>query len=422
MAKPTSSVFSQSEAVRPCAIGLAAALVCSFANAAAHAGSPAIVLAPARTPQACFEVHGLPRGMAAELQKLGPQDARWPRIFGIRVVPATGGEQPPMLGSYALTGDGVRFRPRFPLERGIAYRAVFDWPISSDARSSKSAREGELRLAETFVLPLSHTGPPAQVVAIYPSGRELPENLLRFYIQFSAPMIQGTCYSRVHLRDETTGAEVERPFLELPQELWSPDGTRLTLLLEPGRVKHDLVPREELGPILIAGRTYSLAVDANWPDAQGQPLVAGARKRFQAVKADSRQLEPSSWTIETPAAGTRDPLSIRFPQPLDRGMLERVLRVLPADAAQISSPPSTELAGTLRITDEEKHWAFEPRDPWSAGRYVLAVSSRLEDPSGNSIGRPFEVDLKRPSALRPAAAIIRLEFEVRAAIDRPTRR
>jgi hypothetical protein len=414
MAKSTSSVSSQSKtAVRLGGIGLAAALVCSLANAAAHAGSPAIALAPARTPQACFEVRGLSSGIVAELQKLSAQDARWPRIFGIRVVPATGGEQPPMLGSYALMGDGVRFRPRFPLERGIVYRAVFDWPISSDAQSSKSAREGELRLTETFVLPLSHAGPPAQVVAVYPSGRELPENLLRFYIQFSTPMSQGSCYSRVHLRDETTGAEVERPFLELPQELWSPDGTRLTLLLEPGRVKHDLVPREELGPILIAGRTYSLAVDANWPDAQGQPLVAGARKRFQAVKSDSRQLEPSSWIIETPTAGTREPLSIRFPQPLDRGMLERVLRVLSADAAQKSSTASTELAGTIRITDEEKRWAFEPCDPWSAGRHVLAVSSRLEDPSGNSIGRPFEVDLKR-SPVRPTPpTVVRIEFHVR---------
>jgi hypothetical protein len=270
-----------------------------------------------------------------------------------------------------------------------------------------------VRLAETFVLPIAHAGPPTRVIAIYPSGRELPDDLLRFYIQFSAPMSQGNCYSRVHLRDEKTGAEIERPFLELPQELWSPDGTRLTLLLEPGRVKHDLVPREELGPILVPGRNYSLAVDANWPDAQGQPLVASARKSFSAVKADSQKVEPSAWIIETPAAGTRDPLVIRFPKPLDRAMLERVLRVLPAEAAQTSSTPSAELAGTVRVTDEEKRWTFEPRDPWSTGRYALAVPTRLEDPSGNSVGRPFEVDLKRtPIRLEPPA-VVRIEFRVR---------
>ncbi|HET6325101.1 MAG TPA: hypothetical protein VFG04_10400 [Planctomycetaceae bacterium] len=373
---------------------------------------PTLVLTPSQTPQACFEVRGLSPDIAAELRKLGPHDARWPRIFGVRVVSKTHDEQPAMLGSYKPTGDGVRFRPRFPLERGIAYRAVFAWPIPSHSPPAEAARASEFRLAETFVLPTAHDGPPTRVAAIYPSSRELPENLLRIYIQFSAPMSQGNCYSRVHLRDETAGTEVERPFLELPQELWSPDGTRLTLLLEPGRVKHDLVPREEVGPILVAGRNYSLTVDANWPDAQGQPLIEGIRKTFHAVKADARQLETNSWVIQTPPAGTHEPLSIRFPKALDRAMLDRVLQILPVDVAPHALTPA-ELVGTVRVTDEEKRWTFEPRQAWVAGRYVVAVSTRLEDPSGNSIGRPFEVDLKRTPNRAAPPAVVRIEFEVR---------
>lgn len=391
---------------------LAAACVCRVANSADQASKPTIVLAPAQA-QGCFEVRGLPSGIAGELRRLGPRDTRWPRIFGVHVISATDGKQLPMLGSYEPTADGLRFRPRFPLERGIRYRAVFDWPIDNVPPRPGPARVRELSLGETFLLPASHTGPLARVEAIYPSSRELPENLLRFYIQFSAPMTQGNCYSRVHLRDDTTGTDVERPFLELPQELWSPDGTRLTLLLEPGRVKHDLVPREEVGPILVAGRTYSLTVDASWPDAEGQPLVAGVRKSFQAVKADPRQLDPNTWILETPAAGTREPLSIRFPKALDRGMLDRVLRILPAEVARQASTGPAELVGTVRVTDEEKRWTFEPRDAWSAGRYVVAVSTRLEDPSGNSVGRPFEVDLKRTPNRAAPPAVVRIEFEVR---------
>jgi hypothetical protein len=396
-----------------CRLWFAAASVCGIVDAGDRTGTPAIVLAPAKTPQACFEVRGLPSDVAAQLRKVVPNDPRWPQIFSIRVAAAAMGDQPPMLGSYEPTGDGVRFRPRFPLERGMEYRAVFDWRGGDGSPSSAAAPGSHFRLAETFVVPVARGGPPAQVVAIYPSGRELPENLLRLYVQFSAPMSQGNCYRRVHLRDETAGTEVERPFLELPQELWSPDGTRLTLLLEPGRVKHGLVPREELGPILVCGRTYSLTIDESWPDAEGRPLGTGARKAFRSVKSDSRQLDPNSWKIQTPTVGTRGPLSVHFPTPLDRAMLERVLRVLRSDAADRSTAGSAEIAGKSRITEEETRWTFEPRGPWSAGRYVLAVSTRLEDPAGNSIGRPFEVDLKRSPHLPPTSAVVRIPFFVR---------
>jgi hypothetical protein len=225
-------------------------------------------------------------------------------------------------------------------------------------------------------------------------------------------MSQGDAYGRVHLRNETTGAEVERPFLELAQELWSTDGTRLTLLLEPGRVKNGLVPREELGPILVSGQKYSIIVDESWPDAEGRPLAEGYRKTFQAVRAETRQLDSRSWIIESPTAGSREPLSIRFPWPLDHAMLERVLHVEPAVALTASATGATQLAGEIQIVDGEK-WKFEPRDPWMAGRYTLVVSKNLEDPSGNSLGRPFEVDLKQSPALPSVPAVVRIKFEVR---------
>jgi hypothetical protein len=384
---------------------LTAAALGSFANASDPVASPSIVLAPANTPQASFEVRGLPPEVIAGLRTLAPRDPRWVDIFSVRVGARSDHAAPGMLGSYELTNDGVRLRSRFPLERGLEYRAVFDWPVGRESPRSEG-REKHLHLAQTFTIPALPSGEPARALAVYPSAKELPENLLRLYIQFSAPMSQGHSYGHVHLRDESAGSEVERPFLELPQELWSPDGTRLTLLFEPGRVKHDLVPREQLGAILISGRTYSLAVDADWPDAQGRPLQAGMRKTFRALPADTRQLDPAAWKIETPSAGTREALSVRFPKPLDRAMLERVLDVARSDRSDV--------VGTIRIAEDETRWIFEPSQPWSAGRYVLAVSSRLEDPCGNSIGRPFEVDLKRSTSLPEAPPDHRIEFDVRA--------
>src|SRR5206468_10702471 len=96
------------------------------------------------------------------------------------------------------------------------------------------------------------------------------------YLHFSAPMSRGEVYRRVRLLGEGD-RPVDRPFLEIGEELWDPDGTRLTLLFDPGRIKRGLVPRKEEGPILEEGRAYTLVVDPAWPDAQGRPLRQGYR-------------------------------------------------------------------------------------------------------------------------------------------------
>ena len=105
---------------------------------------------------------------------------------------------------------------------------------------------------------------------VYPSRDLLPENLLQFYIFFSAPMSRGEAYRRITLLDIATGKIVDAPFLELDEELWSPDGTRFTLVFDPGRIKRGLKPREEVGPVLEAGKSYSLVIDRQWLDALGK--------------------------------------------------------------------------------------------------------------------------------------------------------
>jgi hypothetical protein len=390
--------------------------LCSRAVAADSASGPAIVLVPANSPQSVFEVRGLSDKVRAELAKLARDDPRWPRTFGVYISAhaAATVAQPPMLGGYDVAGDAVRFNPRFPLERGVEYRVLFSWPPSAldDIQDASRTPAKRLRLQQTFVVPVARALPPARVVAIYPSSAALPENLLRFYVQFSAPMSQGSSYGYVRLRDEL-GAEMERPFLELPQELWSPDGTRLTLLFEPGRVKRGLVPRAEQGPILAAGRTYTLTVDGKWPDADGRPLKDSFRKTFRAIEAEAGQPDPHDWKVVPPTAASRQPLEVRFPKPLDHAMLERVLRVFQQENGRDPAKTRTEIAGTVRVADDESRWSFEPCDRWSSGRYALVVSTTLEDRAGNSIGRPFEVDLNRSQPAKPEPAFVEIEFNVR---------
>ena len=116
------------------------------------------------------------------------------------------------------------FRPRFPLQPGLRYRAVLG--KSGDGQP----------LVRFFDLPTEHIEPMTHVRAVYPSADLLPENLLKFYLHFSAPMSRGEVYRRTRLLDGS-GKSVEMAFLELEQELWDAEGKRLTILFDPGRIK-----------------------------------------------------------------------------------------------------------------------------------------------------------------------------------------
>src|SRR5262245_48218701 len=87
-----------------------------------------------------------------------------------------------------------------------------------------------------------------RVVAVSPSGRVVPENLLRISIRFDAAP-EGQVLRRLSLATQD-GRPLHEPFLD--QELWSPDGRVLTVLLHPGRGKTGLIAHEQLGASLAA--------------------------------------------------------------------------------------------------------------------------------------------------------------------------
>ena len=68
-------------------------------------------------------------------------------------------------------------------------------------------------------------------------------------------------------------------------------------------------------------------------------------------------------------------------------MLQRVIGVV--------APSGEAVNGTITVDQQESRWKFEPTTPWLPGEYQLLVSSDLEDRAGNSIGKPFEVDVFR---------------------------
>jgi hypothetical protein len=348
----------------------------------------------------CFDVVHLKAADRAKLARVNWSGDQWAALFAVFVdkrATERRADTPSVLGSYRVEQAVLRFEPRFPVERGLSYRAVFQ-PSRLPDRGGK-----EDPIIVILELPKLKSAAATVVQQVYPSGDQLPENHLRFYIQFSAPMSRGEAYRHVHLLD-AAGKALPSPFLELDEELWDPQGKRFTLLFHPGRIKQGLKPREELGPILEKGKSYTLVIDRDWPDAQGNPMTASFRKSFRAGPTREQLVDPRSWKIQAPAAGSNEPLVVQFPMALDRALLERLISVV--DAA------GDPMQGTIAITDAETCWRFTPRKPWKAGAHHLVVDTKLEDSAGNSIVRQFEVDVFHPVDRHVKEETIKLPFQI----------
>ena len=356
---------------------------------------------PADGSPARFEVQGLSAAELADLAEADWDTDHWQALFALYVAgpQRDTGDLPAVLGAYEVNADALRFTPRFPLSPGLTYRAVLNPSRLTAAGSSATRRP----VIATFTLPKPAITTRTAVQQVYPTSGRLPENQLRFYIHFSGPMRQGDAYGFIHLVNDA-GAEVEGAFLEVGQELWDPSGTRLTLLIEPGRIKRGLKPREMLGPVLEQGRRYTLVIDAEWRDANDLPLERSFRKTFTVAAPDETSPDPASWNLVPPKAGSVAPLTVTFPEPLDHAMLNRVLVIRDAQGELV--------AGRIAVTAHETRWQFTPQQPWPAGRFQLEVATTLEDLAANSIERPFEVDVFRAIRSSIEVKTVALPFDV----------
>ncbi|MEZ5352322.1 MAG: hypothetical protein R2762_06760 [Bryobacteraceae bacterium] len=277
---------------------------------------------------------------------------------------------PALSGDYEMKGGALVFKPRYKLEPGLSYRAVYSL-VNEHARGA-------------FTVPKPKVAPSTVVERIYPTAAVLPENQLKFYLHFSAPMSRGEAAKRIHLFQED-GTEVKLPFLELDEELWDRDFRRLTVLFDPGRVKRGLVPNAEVGLPIRDGQKYRLVVDAEWQDGSGIPLKQPFVKQFSGGPAVRSAIDPKEWTITAPRGLDIAPLVIDFPRPLDAALLQRFLDVVDG-AGQL-------VKGRILLDKEERRWLFQPDRPWQPGQYSIEVVSTLEDLAGNKVGRAFDVDV-----------------------------
>ena len=161
------------------------------------------------------------------------------------------------------------------------------------------------------------------------------------------------------------------------------EATRLTMTLDPGRIKRGLTANMAMGAPVEPGKQYTLVIDRDWPDSRGAPLAEEFRKPFRVVAAGRKPPQVTDWHLTAPSAGVEAPLVIAFPKPLDYALLQHMLTV---------SGRAGPVAGTVAVGREEPQWLFTPNQPWAEGEYRVVVETALEDLAGNHIGRAFDVD------------------------------
>ena len=337
----------------------------------APAGDIAISLESAQSSRPAFvRVTGVPSGETVA-----------PETLTVTVQ----GADVPVAGRALMNGTSLEFDPAFPFDPGRPYIVTLD---TSRWRSPRRPVVAEAVVS----LPALPVTARVAVSAVHPSQDRWPENTLRFYVQFSGPMSRASGVGKVHLVGED-GEDIANALLPLNVDLWNDDRTRYTVLFDPARVKRGILANREMGRALVSGRRYAIVVDADWRDASGRPLTAVYRHEFTAGPPLEHGLDTATWRTAAPPAGSREALVVTFPFALDFALLQRAIDVVSADRGPVE--------GTVDVAHDARSWRFVPALPWQTGVHRLNVAPVLEDPAGNRVGQPFEVDPNAAGAQTP---------------------
>jgi hypothetical protein len=292
-----------------------------------------------------------------------------------------------MAGRLVGDRDDLCFVPRFPFVEGTPYTVVIDGAATT-----------------VLVRPRPHRPATTEVAGIRPTATQVPRNLLRLYIWFSAPMSEGYAAGHVRLTDDA-GEPLSGALLPAEHELWDPDRRRLTVLLDPARIKRGLQGHRQAGYPLRSGEFFRLVVDDGFHDASGVPLRVPAERRYQVGGDERRRVTPRDWVLTVPSRRTFEPLTVMFGRSLDHGMLARCLHVV--------GPSGRPVQGTQEVGGQERSWRVTPREPWEPGSHQLLIDPVLEDLAGNSVSRVFDRDLTAPGDEPGQAQTVAVPFLLR---------
>jgi hypothetical protein len=297
-----------------------------------------------------------------------PIDLNLPGYLQVYVGPPASccANKTPMAGGYRLENQTIIFEPAFSFIENQTYTVAINTEIShghskSDPEHSTrkfASDSGKHRLYD-FIVPSAGEAVKPAVVSIFPSDNEIPENTLRFYIHFSTPMRPHVSTDYIKLRD-STGAEVSDAFMAFKQELWSEDRRRLTVLMDPGRIKRGVARNQTLGPALKEGNYYSIAIEEGWPSATGKQVTTAFEKRFLVTDALRKLPDTDDWQISVPRLSTREPLKLMFDRAFDSLLLHSSINVLDANGDMIAGTVSVKTGSTHGALPLRQHGSMRP--------------------------------------------------------------
>jgi len=275
----------------------------------------------------------------------------------------------PVLGSFTIEGENAIFKPVIPFTSGMSYELKRDHKTLIEFTINKSGEHSEK----------------PRILNIYPSQDTVPENLLKIYLVFSKPMQEvhaALDYIQVYNITKDKPTDI---FLPLQNELWNQEHTELTLWLDPGRIKRDLIPNRKKGQPLERGNSYRIRIDQQWQDAQGNYLEKAVIKEFFVGERDSKKPDVKNWKLQIPKKETLETLTISLNEVMDAMLLKETMIISTADKQQV--------VGNFKLTAKEQELIFQPDINWKTGNYYLTIDSRLEDLAGNNLNHLFDKDL-----------------------------
>ena len=226
-----------------------------------------------------------------------------------------------------------------------------------------------------------------EVADIRPTAAEVPCNLLRLYVWFSAPMSEGYAAGNVRLAGDG-GPRSPEPCCPASMSCGTPPVAGSPSCW---------TPPASSAAWLATGRPVTrcdLASHSGWSSTAGSvmrkdsPCEADAQRRYEVGGEERRHVDPASWLLTVPPAGTSEPVQVAFGRPLDHGLLARCLHV---------AGPGGELTPRHRCRSAPGNSMAAGAPPGlGTGSRQLIVDPVLEDLAGNSVSRVFDRDLTRP--------------------------
>ncbi|MEJ2005611.1 MAG: hypothetical protein P8X57_11745, partial [Cyclobacteriaceae bacterium] len=232
----------------------------------------------------------------------------------------------------------------------IQFRPFYDLPFGEQYSFRKNGEE-----LFKFKTPEGKAGNP-QILAVHPEADTLPVNLLKMQIVFDRPMQAGVGMN--YLFWSESGQKIDNLFIKLSPELWNKGYDTLTMWLDPGRIKRDLIPNRERGNPLSEWREYTLHILPGWTASDGGVLLRGHSKTFVAGSYDTSRLAPETWELKLPEANSNEDLILQTDGILDLYSVTGGLRITDISGREIEGKYETGQGEVIR---------FSPSKNWKSG-------------------------------------------------------